>query len=79
MKVYVIVGENLDLENVSARAVYSKLEDAEAHLRSKELMWFDGRAAIVEHELDAVQNLTRLALDEDELDALVPKSKSRLA
>ena len=51
-KVYVIVGENRLIENISARAVYSTREKAQAHLDSKECMWFDDRAVIVELELD---------------------------
>ena len=47
MTVYVIVGENRLLSNISARAVYTKREDAEAHLVSKERMWFDDHAAII--------------------------------
>jgi hypothetical protein len=53
MKVYVIVGVNRLLENTSARAVYSRREDAEAHLLDKKRMWFDDHAVMVEHEIDA--------------------------
>jgi len=52
MKVYVIVGENKGLENISARAAYSRREDAEAHQNDPTRMWFDDRSAIVELELD---------------------------
>ena len=52
MTLFVIIGQNLKLENVSARAVYSKREDAEAHLADKARMWFDDRAVVVELELD---------------------------
>lgn len=52
MTVYVIVGDNRLLQNISARAVYSKREDAEAHLKDAKRMWFDDHAAIIELELD---------------------------
>ena len=45
--VYVIVGENQLLQTISARAVYTRREDAESHLRDPERMWFDNRATIV--------------------------------
>ena len=48
MNVYVIVGHNRSLENISARAAYTTREAAEAHLASKDCMWFDDRATIVE-------------------------------
>ena len=54
MKVYVIVGRNCLLENTEARAVYSRREDAEAHLLDKKRMRFDDYAAIFEHEVDAL-------------------------
>lgn len=64
MKVYVIVGENRQFENVSARAVYSTREKAEAHLTSKELMWFDDRAVIVELTIDREAPCTSPALSD---------------
>ena len=52
-KVYVIVGENEKFNNISARAAYTRREDAEAHLLDKERMWFDDQAVVIELELDA--------------------------
>ena len=51
-EIFVIVGENQMLNNISARAAYSTKERAEAHLSSKEAMWFDERSTIVKLELD---------------------------
>lgn len=53
MTVFIIVGDNARLENISARAAYSTREEAEAHLADPERMWFDNRAVIVPLELDA--------------------------
>lgn len=50
--VYVIVGENKAMNNISARAVYSTRELAQAHLDSEASMWFDDRAVIVELTID---------------------------
>lgn len=52
MKIFVIIGENQAVNNISARAAYSTREAAERHLQSKSAMWFDDRAVIVELELD---------------------------
>jgi hypothetical protein len=52
MKVYVIVGENTLVNNISARAAYSRRRDAEDHLEDKKRMWFDERAVVIELELD---------------------------
>lgn len=52
MILYVIVGKNRLLNNISARAVYSKREYAENHLKDPNCMWFDDEAVIVELELD---------------------------
>lgn len=52
MKIFVIVGHNRRLDNVSARAAYSSRAQAEAHLADRERMWFDDDAAIVELEVD---------------------------
>jgi len=51
MKIFVIVGENKSIGNISARAAYVTLEAAEEHLASPQKMWFDDRAEIVELEL----------------------------
>jgi hypothetical protein len=47
--IYVVVGENKMLNNISARGAYSTREAAERHVRDD---WFDDRATIVELELD---------------------------
>ena len=47
MKIYVVVGHNGLFNNTSARAVYSRREDAEQFDA-----WFDDQTAIVELELD---------------------------
>jgi hypothetical protein len=52
MKVYCIVYENRLVDTISGSAVYSKREDAAAHLVDPKRMQFSDRAAIVEHELD---------------------------
>ena len=52
MTVYIIVGENRTLENVSARAVYSTRAAAEQHLGDPDRMWFDDRAVIVALDID---------------------------
>ena len=51
MKVFVIVGENEMMQNISARAVYDSLEKAKAHLNDKDKMYYDDRAVIIELEL----------------------------
>jgi hypothetical protein len=48
MKIYIIVGENKKLSNISARAAYSTREAAELYNN-----WFDDRITIVELDLDA--------------------------
>jgi hypothetical protein len=53
MKVFVIVGENRKMSNISARAAYSTRELADRHISSKEAMWFDDRAEVIELEVDA--------------------------
>jgi hypothetical protein len=55
--VFGIVGENRTFNNISARAVYSCREDAEAHLRDPERMWFDDRAVVIPLMLDKPLNL----------------------
>lgn len=52
MIVYAVVGENRGVNNVSARAVYSRREDADAHLADDARMWFDDRAVVIELEVD---------------------------
>ncbi len=53
MKVFVIIGRNDRLQNTSARAVYSRYEDAEAHISDPALMWFDDSAVIEVFEVDS--------------------------
>jgi len=55
--VYVIVGENRTVNNISARAAYSTRDEAERHLTDKNRMWFDDRAVIVELVLDGANGL----------------------
>lgn len=52
MTVYVIVGANEAFENISARAVYSTREKADAHIKDAKRMWFDDRAVVVELVVD---------------------------
>ena len=52
MKVFVIVGYNAGFENTSARAAFSKKEDAQAWTEDATRCWFDDRTEIVELELD---------------------------
>ncbi len=60
MKVFVIVGENKMIGNISARAAYSTRKAAEEHLADKiDRMWFDDRAVIVELELDKEQSVAQ--------------------
>jgi len=61
MKIYIIVGENISLQNVSARAAYSTRAAADAHIADENRMWFDDRAVVVELELDAEHNERELA------------------
>ena len=60
MTIFVIVGENRSFDNISARAAYSRREDAESHLTDKARMWFDDRAVIVELELDKDAQLSEV-------------------
>jgi hypothetical protein len=52
MKVYIVVGENRNVNNISARAAYSTQPLAEAHLADPQRMYFDDRAVIVPLEID---------------------------
>lgn len=49
---YVVVGQNLLFGDTSARAIYSRLEDAKAHLEDEERMYRDDYAEIVPLVLD---------------------------
>jgi len=51
MKVYVVVGYN-GLLGYGSAAVYSKREDAEAHINDPERMYDLDSAIVCEHELD---------------------------
>jgi len=50
--VYVVVGRNKQLDNVSARAVYSRKPDAFAHVANVKERWAEEEAAVVELVVD---------------------------
>ncbi len=52
MKVFVIVGENDVLNNISAGAAFTTKEEAERYVADPKRNWFYSRTAIVELELD---------------------------
>ena len=52
MQIYVIVGHNQELENISARAAFTDRTEAEAYIKDPKRNWFDDRSVIVPLELD---------------------------